>query len=314
MKQACVTQEINQRMPLASFLDYLRSERNRSEHTVRNYEVALRSFQSFFLSLGEGLSWETVDSDVVREWVIHMMDEEDKKATTVNLSLSALRSFYHYLQLTGKVAKSPLSNVTGPKKPKQLPAFVREDDMERLLDECEYAPGFSGVRDHLILELLYSTGMRRAEILDLTDSDLRLSEGLVKVTGKRNKQRLIPISPTLSSHIADYLKAREENFPDGYVGTRFLIGDHGKDLRPDEIQKIVKENLSRVTNQERRSPHVLRHTFATAMLNNGADLQSIQRLMGHESLTTTQVYTHLSFEELKNTYKKSHPRSHTPVS
>ena len=186
--------------------------------------------------------------------------------------------------------------------------------MERLLDECEYAPGFSGVRDHLILELLYSTGMRRAEILDLTDSDLRLSEGLVKVTGKRNKQRLIPISPTLSSHIADYLKAREENFPDGYVGTRFLIGDHGKDLRPDEIQKIVKENLSRVTNQERRSPHVLRHTFATAMLNNGADLQSIQRLMGHESLTTTQVYTHLSFEELKNTYKKSHPRSHTPVS
>ena len=204
--------------------------------------------------------------------------------------------------------------MTGPKKPKQLPAFVREDDMERLLDECEYAPGFSGVRDHLILELLYSTGMRRAEILDLTDSDLRLAEGLVKVTGKRNKQRLIPISPTLSSHIADYLKAREENFPDGYVGTRFLIGDHGKDLRPDEIQKIVKENLSRVTNQERRSPHVLRHTFATAMLNNGADLQSIQRLMGHESLTTTQVYTHLSFEELKNTYKKSHPRSHTPVS
>ena len=296
-------------MPIAHFLEYLRSERNRSERTVDNYKLALQSFQSFFKSLGEGITWETADVDIVREWVVYLMDDEDKQPATVSLYLSALRTFYRYMLQLGKVRKSPVANVPSPKKSKKLPSFIKEQDLDRLIDACEYQPGFSGIRDRLIILLLYSTGMRRAEILSLEDKDVMLREGTIKVTGKRNKQRLIPISQSLTAEISNYLEARAEAFPKGTEGTKFLVGDKGKDLRVDEIHKIVHENLSRVTSQQRRSPHVLRHSFATAMLNNGADLQAIQQLMGHESLETTQIYTHLSFEDLKKEYSSAHPRS-----
>ncbi len=295
-------------MPIASFLEYLKSERNRSEHTIYNYGVALREFESFFKSLGEDLTWESVDSGVVREWVIYMLDHEKKQSSTVNLSLSALRSFYRYMLITGRIEKSPMRGVTGPKKRKHLPEFVKEDVMDKALDPCEYPEGFSGERNRLILLMLYSTGMRRAEILGLSDNDIRLSELTIKVTGKRNKQRLIPISRELASAIEHYMSVRDAEFEGGHEGTRFLLGDKGRDLSTNEIHKIVTNQLGMVTNQSKRSPHVLRHTFATSMLNHGASLQSIQQLLGHESLETTQIYTHLSFEELKKEYNKAHPR------
>ena len=294
---------------IANFLDYLRAELNRSERTVENYGTALREFQTFFQSLGEGTTWETVDADIIREWIVYMMDEESKKPATVSLALSALRTYYKYLMRTGKTQTNPTSKIKSPKKSKQLPSFVKDESLELLLDSGEFAEGFEGKRDRLIILMLYSTGMRRAEILSLQDKDILHSERTIKVTGKRMKQRLIPISAELLKEIDDYVQSRDEHFKDGYEGTNFLIGKKGKNLRPDEIHRIVTENLSRVTTQRKRSPHVLRHSFATAMLNNGADLQSIQQLLGHESLETTQVYTHLSFEELKDTYNKAHPRS-----
>ncbi len=293
----------------ADFSDYLRSERNRSELTVRNYEFAIKKFAEFCNSLGEDIAWQTVEPDIVREWVVQMIDEYDKKPATVNLSLSALRTYYHFLMIRGVVDKNPAAAVSGPKKPKRLPAFVRQEDMDRLLDDIMTDDSFKGRLKRLVVLLLYSTGMRRAEILSLTDTDVLESEKAIKVTGKRRKQRLIPVSDSLMDEIRDYKKARDLQFASGFEGMNLLVGMKGKNLRPDEISRIVRESLSNVTSQSRRSPHVLRHTFATAMLNNGADLQAIQQLLGHESLETTQIYTHLSFEQLKKEYEGAHPRS-----
>ncbi len=294
---------------IANFLDYLRAELNRSDRTVDNYGTALKEFQTFFKSLGEGISWDTVDQDIIREWIVFMMDEQDKKPATVSLALSALRTFYKYLMKTGKVNKNPTARINSPKKSKQLPAFVKDENMEQLLDGNTFPEGFEGKRDHLIILMLYSTGMRRAEILGLQDKDILHAEKAIKVTGKRMKQRIIPVSNELLNEIDDYIQIRDQHFKDGFEGTNLLVGKKGKNLRPDEIHRIVTQNLATVTSQKKRSPHVLRHSFATAMLNNGADLQAIQQLLGHESLETTQVYTHLSFQELKNVYNKAHPRS-----
>lgn len=294
---------------IASFLDYLRAELNRSERTVENYAVALREFEAFFKSLAEGITWDSADTDIVREWVVYMIDEEDKKPATVSLALSALRAYYRYLMKTGRADRNPAVNVKAPKKAKKLPVFVKEENMAQLLDGCQFADDFEGARDRLIILMLYSTGMRRAEILGLQDKDILWQEKAVKVTGKRMKQRIIPVSDELLNEVRRYIDKRTERFCDGLEGTALLVGKKGKNLRPDEIHRVVTESLSTVTTQQRRSPHVLRHTFATAMLNHGADLQAIQQLMGHESLETTQIYTHLSFEELKNAYNKAHPRS-----
>ena len=294
---------------IANFLDYLRAELNRSERTVENYAVALREFEAFFHSLAEGITWESADTDIVREWVVYMIDEEDKKPATVSLALSALRTFYRYLMKTGKTDRNPAANVKSPKKAKRLPAFVKEESMSQLLDNCKFSDDFEGTRNRLIILMLYLTGMRRAEILGLQDKDILWQEKAVKVTGKRMKQRIIPVSDELLMEVRRYIDKRTAQFSEGFEGTVLLLGKKGKNLRPDEIHRIVTENLSMVTTQQRRSSHVLRHTFATAMLNHGADLQSIQQLMGHESLETTQIYTHLSFEELKNAYNKAHPRS-----
>ena len=295
-----------------SFLEYLKSERNRSERTVSNYRLALREFKDFFNSLGEGWAWKRITPEIVREWVIFMLDEEDRSEATVNLSLSALRPFYHYLILIGEVSVNPMVKVVGPKRKKTLPSFVKEQDMQRLLDETEFGDDFAGVRDRTVILLLYMTGMRRAELLGLRDEDIRFSEQLIKVTGKRNKQRLIPMGEELQQAVRTYQEKRDSEFLDQIHEDAFLLGDKGKNLRVDEVEKIVKDCLSRVTGQEHRSPHVLRHSFATAMLNHGADLQSIQKLLGHESLKTTEIYTHLSFEELKKEYKNAHPRVPNP--
>ena len=291
-----------------AFLEYLRSERNRSEATIVNYELALRKFREFFESLNEGIVWTTVDTSVIREWVIYQMDAEGNQSATVNLGLSALRSFYRYLLLIGAVSKNPASKVEGPKKKKALPSFIREQDMDKLLDDTTFTNDFIGRRDHLILHMLYTTGMRRAEIIGLKDGDIHLAERQLKVTGKRRKQRIIPFSDELAAEIESYQRLRDETFK-SRQSEQFLLTRTGHDMGLNEMSATVKRYLSLVTTQGRRSTHTLRHSFATAMLNHGADLQSIQKILGHESLETTQIYTHLSFEELKNEYNGAHPRS-----
>ena len=279
-----------------SFLEYLKAERNRSDKTVQSYGRSLKEFKEFFEGLNEGLTWETVDAAVVREWAIKLLDADGLSPASVNLKLSALRTFYRYMMMVGRVGKSPMARVPNPKKRKVLPVFVREQEMERLLELMSE-------------EKTFPEGMRRAELLGLTDADVMLDEGTIKVTGKRDKQRLIPIGGELAGQVRDYQQLREQTFGAGTHGGRLLLDDKGAPLSVSKLETIVRDTLALVTNQQKRSPHVLRHTFATQMLNHGADLQSIQKLLGHESLETTQIYTHLSFEELKNEYQGAHPRS-----
>ncbi len=289
-----------------SFLKYLRFERNYSDKTVVSYGTDLSKFEEYFKAVDGSLDFTTVDADIIRGWVLSLM-EDGYTATSVNRKLSSLRSFYHYLLRQGEISADPLLKVTGPKKKKPLPVFVKESDMARLLDEMAFEAGFEGIRDRLILEMFYETGIRRAELIGLVDADVDLGAMQIKVTGKRNKQRLIPFGNELKEDIQAYLSAKKELLPDG--GEAFFVRKNGKAMYPHLVYLLVKRNLSKVVSLKKRSPHVLRHTFATSMLNNHAELSAVKELLGHESLTTTEVYTHTTFEELKKVYEQAHPRA-----
>ena len=293
-------------MLIKSFLDYLRLELNRSENTVVSYEADLKEFEAYFKKTDEELEFTTLDADVVRNWMVHLM-EAGKAASSVNRKLSSLRSFYRYLLRKGKVEHDPMLKVVGPKKKKPLPYFLKEKEMDRLLDETSFDEGFEGCRDRLILETFYATGMRLSELIGLNDADVDFSARLIKVTGKRNKQRLIPFGNELEKDLLQYIKVRNETFPDGTEA--FFVLKNGGRMYPQGVYRIVRRNLSMVVTLKKRSPHVLRHTFATAMLNGKAELRAVKELLGHESLATTEIYTHTTFEELKKVYEQAHPRA-----
>lgn len=289
------------------FLIYFQTERNKSDLTIDSYRVDLQEFETFFDSLNEGITWTNVDENTIREWIIYMMDEQHMKASSVNRKLSALRTFFRYLLMTKHIERNPMVRVSGPKRQKPLPVFVRDDEMNLLLDHLDEDVTYEGVLAKTVMLLLYLTGMRRAEILSLCDANIDFVNKQLKVTGKRNKQRIIPFGSELDEQLRQYLQARSEQFGIGFE--HLLINAKASPLTPAQVTKIVKDNLAAVTTQKKRSPHVLRHTFATSMLNSGADLAAIQKLLGHASLAATQVYTHVSFEELKDAYKNAHPRS-----
>lgn len=291
------------------FLLYLRAERNRSERTVALYEEAIGRLGAFLDKTGATWTWDGVSPDDLRSWAVEMVETERLKNSTVCLYLSGVRAFYRYLMARGRVAKDPSRKVLNPKKEKALPSFVRQGDMDKLLDETAFPDTFAGLRNRLIVEMLYLTGIRRAELLGLDDADVDCSACQLRVTGKRNKQRIVPFGEELAAHIKEYRAARDRIAPPAEGDTPFWIGARGGRLSISSVEKIVSESLGSVTTQRRRGPHTLRHSFATAMLNNGADLQSIQKLLGHQSLKTTEIYTHLSFEELKKEYNEAHPRS-----
>ena len=278
------------------FLNYLRYERNRSELTVCRYEQSLRGFESYFKNRDSQLSWESVDSDVIRDWMESMMDKGDM-ASTVNSSLSAVRSFFRFA----------LSRVKGPKKQKPLPQFVREDEMNRLLDTPQmWEDGFAGLRARTIIILFYETGIRLAELIGLDVTDVDFAAHQIKVTGKRNKQRIIPFGTELEGVLREYLTQRNAQLQ---VDSALVLSDKGKRMTRNQVEKIVKQHLSLTTTLKKRTPHVLRHSFATAMLNNGAGLEDVRLLLGHESVATTQIYTHTTFEQLKRIYENAHPRA-----
>ena len=208
----------------------------------------------------------------------------------------------------GIIQNDPMDKVVLPKQKKKLPVFVAEEALDNLLDKYEFGDDFRGIRNRTIIEMLYLTGMRRAELIGLKNSDVDLSAGSIKVTGKRNKQRIIPIVRTFIPRLEEYIRIRDEKYPSGY-DSYFFFTDRGNKLYDKFVYNTVKCYLTMVTTIEKRSPHVLRHTFATHMLNNGADLNSIKELLGHASLSATQVYTHNSFEKLKKVYKQAHPRA-----
>ena len=292
---------------IESFLAYLKAERNYSPLTVRKYADALMAFHRFFQGLDSSLQWDTTDASTVREWVVYMLDEEHKDISTVNYGrLSPLRTFYKYLRRMGWVTVNPMEKVVSPKMSKKLPSFVKEKDMDRLLDLMAEDGSFRGIRDRLVVMMFYETGVRRAELISLRDADVDTWAMSLKVTGKRNKQRVIPFGEELGGEILRYRAVRSATMKG--TPALFFTTEAGEPVSEYRVTQIVKASLSLVTQQKKRSPHVLRHTFATAMLNNDADLGSIQRLLGHKNLATTEIYTHLSFEELKNVYKRALPR------
>lgn len=290
-----------------SFLDYLRLERAYSPRTVQSYGMDLNEFEAYLRRTDAELRLETVDADNVRNWTMEMM-EAGQKETSVNRRLSALRSFYRYLLRKGVVKVSPMQTVRGPKKKKPLPMFLREEEMNRLLDETDFGEGFEGERDRLIIEMFYETGMRRAELVGLNEADVDFYRGQIKVTGKRNKQRLIPFGEELGSALRVYMEEKAQEVPEAEDGALF-VQKSGRRVTDAWVYTMVKRNLSRVTTIKKRSPHVLRHTFATTMLNHDAELEAVKELLGHESVSTTEIYTHTTFEELKNAYSKAHPRA-----
>lgn len=288
-----------------SFLKYLRLERNYSEHTIVGYGTDLSKFEVYLKSVDESLDFLSVDGSLIREWVLSLMDEGYSE-TSVGRKLSSLRSFYRYLLRQGLVSSDPLLKVVAPKKKKPLPVFVKESDMDRLLDDLEFDSGFEGVRDRVIIELFYETGIRLSELITLADADVDFSAKVIKVTGKRNKQRLIPFGEGLKRDLEAYLLAREDIKREKEC---FFVRKNGKPMYPVLVYLLVKRNLSKVVTLKKKSPHVLRHSFATSMLNHHSELNAVKELLGHESLTTTEVYTHTTFEELKQVYEQAHPRA-----
>ena len=290
-------------MLVESFLRYIRYEKNLSTHTVLSYKNDLFQFKAFLETLEPGCELQQVTSEQVREWIASL-SEDGLTARSISRKVSSLRAFYRYLVSQSVVAGSPVNDVRVPKVRKKLPVYLRRDTMDELLDDVSYGDDLEGVRNKLIIEMFYNTGIRRAELIGLKDEDVR--EGEIKVTGKRNKQRLVPYGAELAELIADYRRMRSEaGLGDAEY---FFIRKSGESLYPQLVYRVVKQALSQVCTLEKRSPHVLRHTFASVMLNNGAGLNSVKELLGHHSLASTEVYTHITFEELKQSYNQAFPQ------
>lgn len=296
-------------MIVEDFLRYMEAERDASPLTVNNYRVALADYIAFLGTLDGNITPECADSDVVRDWVVDMMERGLKPGSACR-NLSAVRSLYRYALRKGVVRHDPARRVTGPKKEKTLPAFLKETEVDRLFDDTPWDyDNINDVRARTLLLLLYSTGIRRAELVGLCDEDVDLVAGTVKVTGKRRKQRIVPIGGEMVAALKCYMEMRDRETPAADDSGVLFRDRKGVRMSVGQVYTIVKGYLSLVTSMKKRSPHVLRHSFATAMLNNGAGLGSVQKLLGHESLDTTQIYTHVTFEELKRTYSCAHPRA-----
>jgi integrase/recombinase XerC len=290
-----------------SFLQYLQVEKRYSPHTVRSYLNDLGQFISFLSTIDFPDDLTVVTSHDIRAWIVSML--ENKYSTvSVHRKISCLRVFYRYLRKEGIIKNDPLEKVVLPKRKKTIPVFVEEDALTKLLDNYSFGDDLAGIRNRTIIEFLYLTGMRRSELIGLRNIDVDLAEATVKVTGKRNKQRIIPIIKPFIVRLEEYLRKRDESFSPEKNGW-FFITDKGNKLYDKYVYNIVNSYLSMVTTVEKKSPHILRHTFATHMLNHGADLNSIKELLGHANLSATQVYTHNTFEKLKKVYKQAHPRA-----
>ena len=294
-------------MPMKDlFLDYLKLERNYSPATVKHYRDDLKEFERFFQGLDQQLSWESVDSDIVRRWMEYMMDKGNA-ASSVNRRLSALRSFYRYALRRNLVVKDPLHGIQGPKRKRPLPQFLKESEMDRLLDERMWTDSYKDVLARTIIVTFYETGVRISELIGLNDKDVDYINCEIKVTGKRDKQRIIPFGDELFKTLTAYQQQRDVETESESVA--FFRTEKGKRVTDEQVRQMVKINLSKVSTLKKRSPHVLRHTFATAMLNHDAGLESVKKLLGHESLSTTEIYTHTTFEQLKKVYNNAHPRA-----
>ncbi|HEY5511863.1 MAG TPA: tyrosine-type recombinase/integrase [Prolixibacteraceae bacterium] len=291
---------------LEQFLGFLRYEKRYSEHTVTAYENDLDQFIQFGNEMVEGFCFVEADHHLIRQWIISLMDR-GLKVVSVRRKISTLRSLYKFLLREGLMKKNPVDLVMTPRTGKKLPQFVQEEEMNRLLDTSFFGADFTGLRDKAVLSLFYGTGMRLAELKGIRMADLHALEGVVKVIGKRNKERLIPYPLEIGEDLTRYINIRNDLFGDS--NSYLFLTEKGVQVYDKLLYRIVRKYLSLVTTMEKRSPHVLRHSYATHLLNRGAELNAIKELLGHASLAATQIYTHTSFEKLKKIYNQAHPRA-----
>jgi len=293
-------------MFIEQFIRYLQFEKRFSPHTVTAYKKDLDQFSEFIVSVEPELL--KITHQHIRTWIVKLMDD-GIEARTINRKISALRSFYKFLQREDLIGNSPMIHVRAPKIPKRLPVVITEQKMDILLDAKDiFSNDFTGIRDRLVVELLYGTGMRLSELVNLSDNDINVYEQQIKVLGKRNKERIIPISNSLAKLIGDYkLQKLSRNFDN--KSSTLIVTNEGRDVYPKFIYRTVNLVLSFISTHDKKSPHILRHSFATSLLNRGADLNAIKELLGHSSLAATQVYTHNSVEKLKSIYKQAHPKA-----
>ena len=291
-----------------TFLSYLQFEKRASEHTVVSYRNDLEQFWNYLQKAFPNSDWKDVDVITIRTWVISLM-EEKKSPRSINRKMSALKSFYKYHIKMGVFENNPVLQVHTPKMHQRLPHFVEEKDMEKLFTEELFENSFEGWRDRTIIELFYATGMRLSELRMLTFSDIDLYNNQLKVLGKRNKERILPFGDTFQIIFKNYVALYTENFDAPTQNNFVFVNVRGKLLAPKNIYNIVRKYLDMITTIEKRSPHIIRHTFATHLLNRGADLNTIKELLGHSSLAATQIYTHNSIEKLKSIYQQAHPRA-----
>ena len=287
------------------FFSFLKSEKRYSHHTIVAYQTDLTQFSEFVSKTYELDTIDTATSQVVRSWVVDLIEQGlDNKS--VNRKISTLKSYYRFLTKEGVIQQSPMGKVVSPKVGKKLPFFVPEKDMEFLFEDLEFEPGFVGSRDQLMLDLFYSTGIRRDELINLKLTDIDYQAASIKVTGKRNKERIIPVHQRLINMMQDHVAERALL---ASISPFLFLTEKGEKIYPRLVYRLVNKYLEKVTTVKKKSPHILRHTFATHMLNNGADLNSIKELLGHVNLSATQVYTHNSMEKIKRIYKQAHPKA-----
>ncbi len=288
-----------------SFINYLKYEKRCSPHTVVAYKKDLDQFMVFCTGMVGEFDVKEVNSKLVRNWVVDLM-EQSYTPRSVNRKVSSVRAFFIFLMKSKVVEKNPAVNISLPRIRKKLPFFVEENRLHHLLDDGYFNCDFKGIRDKLIISLLYGTGIRLAELMTLEDTNIDTAGYLIKVTGKRNKERIIPYPGSMNELLFQYINERDIKF--GFTPEVLLVTEEGKPVYGRLIYRVVKDYLGKVTSLEKRSPHVLRHSYATHLLNKGADLNAVKELLGHSNLSATEIYTHTTFSKLNDIYKQAHPR------
>jgi len=294
-------------MGIESFVQYIRYEKRFSQHTVKAYQRDLECFFEFQSNLFQTTDVKEINHSMIRSWIVSLM-EDKLSPRSVNRKISSLKTYYKFLLRSGAISVDPLLKVQSPKTSKRLPVFVDKEKMEKLFEDSFQSNDFESTRNKTILELFYATGMRLSELTNLSVQDIDFSGNTIKVLGKRNKERLIPLTNSIRKTLKDYIRIKaEQDFSDS--NPFLFVTKEGKRIYHKLVYRIVTQLLGEVTTLERKSPHILRHTFATHMLNNGADINSIKEILGHANLSATQVYTHNTIEKLKQVYKQAHPRA-----
>lgn len=292
---------------VSSFLKYLQYEKRYSPHTIQSYHGDLLQFEAFLSEIDEKLVIQEADYQVLRSWIISLM-EDSLEPRSVNRKMASLRAFYKFLLKEGIISTDPSRKLKGVKTPRKLPSFVKESELMELLDGASFEESFQGYREKVILELLYGTGIRLSELINLKQNQIDSFEKVIKVLGKRNKERIIPFNSELGKTIEEYKKHRDKEIGILDSDTTLLLTDSGEPTYPMFIYRVVKKNLQ-LTSADKKNPHILRHSFATHLLNKGADLNAVKDLLGHSSLAATQVYTHNTIEKLKSVHKQAHPKA-----